>query len=38
MEGLPPQDAIAGGRVHLTGDPGSLDRLVRLFAIRRPTP
>ena len=36
MEALPPQDAIASGRVHLTGDPGSLDRFVRLFAIRQP--
>ena len=35
MEGLPPQDAIANGRVHLTGDPRSLERLVRLFAIRQ---
>ena len=38
MEGLPPQDAIASGRVRLTGDPGSLDRFVRLFAIRQPAP
>ena len=36
MEGLPPQDVIATGRVHLTGDPSSLDRFVRLFAIRQP--
>jgi len=36
MEGLPPQDAIASGRVRLTGDPGSLDRFARLFAIRQP--
>jgi len=36
MEGLPPRDAIATGRVHLTGDPGSLDRFIRLFAIRQP--
>ena len=34
LEGLPAQDAIASGRVHLTGDPSSLDRFVRLFAIR----
>ena len=35
MEGLPPQDAIASGRVRLTGDPGSLDRFACLFAIRQ---
>jgi len=34
LEGFPAQDAIASGRVHLTGDPSSLDRFVRLFAIR----
>src|SRR6516165_7301569 len=34
LEGLPAQDAIASGRVHLPGDPSSLDRFVRLFAIR----
>ena len=38
MEGLLPRDAIASGRVRLTGDPGSLDRFVRLFAIRQPAP
>jgi hypothetical protein len=36
MEGLPARDAIASGRVHITGDAGSLDRFVSLFAIRQP--
>jgi DNA-binding HxlR family transcriptional regulator len=36
MEGMPPQDAIDSGRVQLTGDPRSLDRFVRLFAISQP--
>jgi DNA-binding HxlR family transcriptional regulator/putative sterol carrier protein len=34
IEGLSPQDAIASGRVGLTGDPSALDRFARLFAIR----
>jgi len=38
MEGPPPREAIASGGVHLTGDSGSLDRFVRLFAIRQPAP
>ena len=36
LEGLPPREAIADGRVALTGDSGSLERFARLFTIRQP--
>jgi DNA-binding HxlR family transcriptional regulator len=36
LEGLAPREAIASRRVALTGDPGALDRFLRLFAIRQP--
>jgi hypothetical protein len=36
LEGLPPAEALAGGRVELTGDPNALERFVRIFPFRRP--
>jgi DNA-binding HxlR family transcriptional regulator len=36
LEGLPPAEALAGGRVELTGDPNALERFVRAFPFRRP--
>lgn len=35
LHGLPPRDAIADGRITMTGDPSLLERFVRMFAIRQ---
>lgn len=37
LEGLSPRTAMTDGRVEITGDQGSLDRFVELFAIREAT-
>jgi DNA-binding HxlR family transcriptional regulator len=37
LEGLPPKDALAGHRVEMQGEPGALDRFVRVFPFRQPT-
>jgi DNA-binding HxlR family transcriptional regulator/putative sterol carrier protein len=36
LEGLSPSDAIAAGRVTVSGDPDALTRFVSMFAIRQP--